>query len=498
MALVAGFFVSQSASAQYITQDAFRFSNFDRGGSARFKALGNASTALGGDISSINGNPAGLGFFNSSEFSITPDFSGSQMDATYFGSNNGGLQSSKNTVNFNNASLVFNVPQRIYGGNATKGLLTVNYGIGWNRTNNFNDRLQFEGINPNNNIADMYAERAYDNGRTIDELKNAYDPIGSWAYSHFLIDVTGQNQTGNEYSPVTKLGSTQRYTQVSSGGQNELNLALGANYSNKLYVGGSVGFTTLRYKYDRIFQEDGEDIERQNSSGQTIGGEAYTNKLMEGQEMTGSGFNLKLGVIYRPVATVQIGASFTSPTWYTITDNYGIGMSTDYQNGDRYNDGQNYDTFNYNLRTPLKVSGGLALFQSFGFITADVEYVDYGGMRLSGYDGSDADNNIIKDAHKGAVNARVGAEGRLSENFYLRGGYSYLGNGQKGVGSATNIVSGGLGYRINKFYVDATYSHLTRDMAVYPYQLNYSTSASPVADVTRKLDNVYLTVGFKF
>ena len=44
------------------------------GGSARMLGLGEAQTSLGGDISSASSNPAGLGFFNKSEFSFTPQF----------------------------------------------------------------------------------------------------------------------------------------------------------------------------------------------------------------------------------------------------------------------------------------------------------------------------------------------------------------------------------------------------------------------------------------
>ena len=58
--LTASFFAVQAQ----IIDDVLRFSQSDRGATARFKAMGNAQTALGGDLSSLSGNPAGLGFFN--------------------------------------------------------------------------------------------------------------------------------------------------------------------------------------------------------------------------------------------------------------------------------------------------------------------------------------------------------------------------------------------------------------------------------------------------
>jgi hypothetical protein len=52
--------------------DALRYSQIFYGGTARFMSMGGAFTALGGDISSLSQNPAGIGVFRSSELTITP------------------------------------------------------------------------------------------------------------------------------------------------------------------------------------------------------------------------------------------------------------------------------------------------------------------------------------------------------------------------------------------------------------------------------------------
>ena len=54
---------AQNTHAQYY-QDALRFSTFQPGATSRIRAIGNASTAVGGDLSNIGNNPAGLGFFH--------------------------------------------------------------------------------------------------------------------------------------------------------------------------------------------------------------------------------------------------------------------------------------------------------------------------------------------------------------------------------------------------------------------------------------------------
>jgi long-subunit fatty acid transport protein len=62
--------VTTQTYAQTI-DDALIFSQENNGTSARIRGLGDAQTALGGDISAINGNPAGLGFFGRSDISAT-------------------------------------------------------------------------------------------------------------------------------------------------------------------------------------------------------------------------------------------------------------------------------------------------------------------------------------------------------------------------------------------------------------------------------------------
>lgn len=486
--VIAATAITQFSYAQY-NQDALRFSRFDQGSTARIKAIGNASTAVGGDLSSISGNPAGIGFFNKNEISLTPEFNASNISSAYFGQSE---SDSRNQFNLNNISAVFHTQKAVpAGSDPTKGLLSLNFGLSWNRTNNFYDNLYLAGRNPNNSIADFLAEQANVVGGSIEDLRTAANPLGWWGYEHYLTDTLGQDAYGYYYGPVTYLNADQTLTQRTTGGQNEFNLALGANYSNQLYLGFSVGFTSLRYNSYSTFSEVG-DVD-----GTTPGStEEYTTFYDFNQETSGSGFNFKLGMIYKPSDAVRIGASFTSPTWYSIEDNTDLGLETYYAGGDKFPEKPEYFDANYNLRTPLRANAGLAVFfRQNGFISADVEYVDYAGMKLSNYSTSDDDNRRISDLYKSVVNARVGAEGRLDGNLYLRAGYSYLANPEKGIGGATNIVSGGLGYRISNVYVDATYSNVSRKQTIYPYEVS---ELSPAADLKRNYDNVYLTVGFRF
>ncbi|RZJ64963.1 MAG: hypothetical protein EOO45_17425, partial [Flavobacterium sp.] len=74
-----------SAYAQSYAPDAFRFSQTNYGSSSRFKGMAGAQIGVGGDIGSINANPAGLGLFTKSEFNITPEFNSVSNESSYLG-----------------------------------------------------------------------------------------------------------------------------------------------------------------------------------------------------------------------------------------------------------------------------------------------------------------------------------------------------------------------------------------------------------------------------
>ena len=52
-------------------------------GTARMQALGGANSALGADMSSISGNPAGLGFYTRSEVNMSLAYTGVQTKSMY-------------------------------------------------------------------------------------------------------------------------------------------------------------------------------------------------------------------------------------------------------------------------------------------------------------------------------------------------------------------------------------------------------------------------------
>jgi hypothetical protein len=477
---------AQNTFAQY-AQDAIRFSTAQPGATARIRALGNAGTAIGGDASSIGNNPAGLGFFTKSELSITPEFNGLQVKANYLGNSS---QDTRNAVNLSNASVVFYSQLNKTGSaDKTKGWLSFNFGVGYNRTNNFYENINYGGRNANNSIANYYANLGSSNFVSGEKLP----PEGTLegiAYDQNLIDLNGAS---NGYRSNVLAGVAQASNITRNGGQSEVNLSFGLNNSNKFYLGGSLGLATIRYNSLSTFEENGTASILENGNDVN---RAFNSAYTQDQSTQGNGVNVKLGMIFKPVEALRIGALFTSPTWYRIDDSYTERLDTRITNSTSMVDGSSFD-FSYNLRTPMKLSGGLAyFFGKYGFVTGDVEYQDYSSAHLT-YNTDREDNNAIKTGYRSVVNTRFGAEARLASNFSLRGGYSVQGNPLKQSGTQTDVktISGGLGYRFQNYFVDATYTNVKGSQTILPYDVG---STTPTANLDRRYNNVFLTMGVRF
>ncbi len=502
--------VTSTVFAQY-ANDALRFSQTFQGSTSRIKAIGNTQTSIGGDMSSLSGNPAGLGFFTKSEFTITPEFNSiNNANSTLSGESNfNGSQ-----INLNQAGVVFYVPTyRSKGKDRTKGWLSFNFGIGYNRTNNFYFNNQYSDVNPDNSIADYYSELANSftrNGAVLTpaQLETEYNNNGAsaalpyFAYENFLINYGPQddNPQVSDYFPDTELNANQIQRDDRTGGQTEFNIAFGGNYSNKFYIGGSLGINSINYTTNRRFTEEGTSFSQ---------GDNYTTNYIVNYRTTGTGVNGKLGFIYKPVNEFRIGASVTTPTYYTIDDQFAESINTTFAGADRFEGGPEQSDFSYRLRTPARVNGGASyFFGKLGFITADVEYVNYEGIRFrnSINDGSefsdviDTNNDDIAALYKNAVNYSAGGELNLSP-VLIRVGYNHRSNSLNNIdnNNLTNkqdIYSGGLGYRIGNIFLDLTYQRAQRKFSESPYFL--SDGSEPFTNIKSTQNNVFLTLGARF
>ncbi|WP_214070741.1 hypothetical protein [Mucilaginibacter sp. dw_454] len=477
--------VSQSSFAQY-AKDAVRFSTTQTGSTSRIKGIGNANVAVGGDMTSISGNPAGIGFFTHSELSITPEFDDYTNKATYIGQPG---SASRGNINMSNAAVVFyNQLPKNGGGNNGKGWLSLNWGAAYNRTNNFYEKVQYGAKNNANSITDYYASLANNQGLTDGSLQ-------AWAAGQKLIDAygTGTNFTykSNAFPGVQQAGFITR-----TGGESSYDISMGANYNNKLYVGIGLGISELRYNTNTSFNETGSATVLNGSTPVTSG---YNSTYSQFQNTKGEGYNIKVGILYKIIESVRVGATITTPTFYNINDSFNEGLSNTLNPGASFNNGPVEYALTYDMRTPFKFAGGMSIFLgNIGFITGDIEYEDYTTTHIS--DNADAnytssyDNGIIKANYQSAVNLHAGAEIKIVDAFFLRGGYGIQGNPLKG-GASTKMVTGGLGYHLGNYYVDAAVMNIKGSQNVMQYDIGPTTPAAAVNAVN---NNIFLTIGVKY
>ena len=485
--------ISTLSQAQYV-EDALRFSQTENGATSRFKSMGNVGTALGGDLSSITGNPAGLGFFNTSDAGITLNFLNDKNTSNYYGTS---TSSGTDKLSLSQAGVVFNMPVRSRSARPS-GWLNFNIGIGYSRTNDFNSAINFNGTNTNSSFTNRLSESA------------VFDPVfDEWGFQSFLLD---EDADGNLYPAASEsLTNDQMNSDVRTGSQRTTNFSFGANYNNRFYIGASVGIASFNYESRRRFDEFGDMKSADEflpgstflTENQDLIGAPYELSFSSLQKTNGTGYNGTLGMIFRPEGMFQIGISATTPTWYTVTDDYSmyfdswIDPTSTAETVEYHSDEELYYD-EYDLRTPYRLNAGVSAIFDQGLISADVEYVDYSSMKISTRNQADdlESADIITNDFKGAANFRLGGEYRLAPEFLIRAGYNYRGNPYQNISSNRQTVSAGLGYRISNMYIDLAYANERSDMEYTSYQ-SIDFPVDP-ASVKNMRNNVSLTVGFKF
>jgi hypothetical protein len=480
--------LSLALHAQY-AGDALRFSQTQPGSTARFAAIGNAHTGIGGDLSSFGGNPAGLALFTKSEANVSFEFNNYSNTAKYLSAYSKGSQ---DRLNMHQGGVVFYIPAfRPKGSDLEQGWVSFTTGLSYNRNADFGNNLFYTGTNPTNSIADYFSELATKNYGIPSSL--AQGSIERMAYDSYLI---GYDAAGDYYFPETDVNNIQTKNEDRRGGQTQVNMSFAANYSNKFYIGLNLGFAGINYTSNSGYSEKGFNV-TENSN--------YQASFLQDQVTSGKGFNAKVGFIYKPNATFRFGASFESPTWYQIDDSYTEVLNSKYTKAslNYTNSAENY-SFVYRLRTPLKLSGGLGIFfGGAGFISADVDMIDYSTIQFRGTNNLDlqtiTDNNQnVFAAYKKTYNYRLGAEFRINQ-IALRGGYGIQGNPYKNLPNAshtTKTYSAGIGYRVKNYYADLCYQQLTSNASLKPYTL--ADGLAPTALIDAKKTNIFLTFGIRF
>ncbi len=484
-----------SVNAQDYAESALQFSRSQPTGSARILGLGGAQTALGGDYSSALSNPAGLGMFNRGEFTFSLGLTDHQTTASYYGSK---TDDNRSVFNIPGFSYVWNFP----GKNQT--LVSGSLGVSFSRVNDFNSAITYQGSNQNKSIIDYFIEQS--NGFTTEQFEPGeyhYNSPTGLAYHNYLI---GPWSTRDPEAPddlyFTDAPFPDRQHEMEEilvkGATNQWSISYGGNIQDKFFFGGGIGISSLRYQSRKDYFEDFDSTTVQNLH------------LNEKLDIRGTGINATLGLIVRPVNSLQLGVSYTTPTFYGLTETYEATMTTDWNNFDYYGietlnnleASTDIVTSDYNFTAPMKLRGGIAFITKYGFITGDVEYTNPSKAKyksdISGLSFQD-NNDDIKSIYQPTLNYRVGAEFR-HDILRVRAGYGVQGNAfNDNIGSDNTItsVSGGVGIRTQSFYVDLAVVHSTGKRYQYqPY--TFFDGSGPIVDLKNKTLNGVITVGFTF
>ncbi len=523
-------------------QDAFdvlQMSQTELRGTSRFQSMAGAFGALGGDLSTLTQNPAGIGVYRSSDLGITMSVDCNSVKA--------GVDKMKETrFNINNVGYVGAIRLN------SETVPNLNFGFTYNRLQSFN-RHYVGGVaniptSMSNYIADEFVNVPGFTDADLywtDDFNPYFDGYAPWAavttfdmptktYGYvgiinandgYMQGLFGDATTGNAYYEVDERGHADEY-----------NIGFGGNVANKLYFGLDFGILDLDYRSFQAYEEDltnayvmADDEDLLYSPITNINTRADWG-LYNYLHSEGTGVNFKLGLIWRPTQALRIGAAFHTPTFYDMRDTYYVEASLKaYQDGNQLysatkgsNDGYDYSS-NYTISTPWRFMGSVAgVIGTQGIISLDYEYVANQTMRI----GDDRGNNYpdvtynVKDYFKPSHIIRLGAEYRVNPSWSLRAGYSYKTTQvKKGVDdydyniitvgtnptyqydNTVQNITCGVGYRYKSFYSDVAYVHNIRESvynAFSPINDEYGYEPNVSADVKNNNNRISLTLGMRF
>ncbi len=478
--------VAAGAQTMY---DGLTFSQNNYYGTARSIGMGNAMTAVGGDLGSIGINPAGSAVAGYSQFTITPNLTMSSMNASYSaypvdGRDNFINEQSKRLTRFSmpNIGVTFNWNTGNRG-----GLTAITYGFVVNGTNNFTGKMMAGGRNDKTSYIGSMAVAAdgYDmdflNGYSIDRDGNRIDR--GWDYAYYYPDDFNNDPRKGTYAPfnvianaqagaIANFGSdkdpdyywryiaaTERYEYTGkkdaygneiydiflggplnqaygrevTGSKYDALINVGFNFNETFFIGANLGITSLNYNYDEYFKEaaaDPDDFFTEFENGTTYFSDYRTRYSYTAD---GSGVYGKFGFLWRPVDGIRVGAAVQTPTILEINERWRQDVNVNYTDT-QYNgyaetpEGNN----SYRIRSPYRLNAGAAFtFAGMALISADYEMTDYSTMKFTSKEGGWNDdsfrdlNDEIRDCMGVSHMVRIGTEFKPVPEFAVRAGYNF-------------------------------------------------------------------------
>ena len=297
--------------------DALRFSYTTPSGTARNQAIGGAMGSLGGDISATFINPAGLAFYKTGDFVISPSFRFGKNKANFLSREE---KEKQKKFKFGTTGIVF------ASGDRTGKVRSHALSLALNTTGDFKSNIMYSGINNQSSYSQKYLEEIRNSNIKDGNVVAGDFPFGtSLAFNTFWIDTVGGSTNGNfqfqsRAAALLSTGLIQQQKLTNRGGIYEPSLGLAVNYNDKLMVGGSISVPYLSFSKEASFTEADATDNANNKFDFASFTEDITTK--------GFGFNAKAGIIYKPQEYWRLGLAVHSPTIYTLTDVYQAEVTT--------------------------------------------------------------------------------------------------------------------------------------------------------------------------
>ena len=501
---------TMAMGAQNIT-DAVRYSTSELNGTARYRALSGAFGALGGDLSSLNVNPAGSAVFLRSVSSLSLTMKNVDNQVGYF---NGLTNSSNSNIGLGQAgaALVFN--NRGEDANWKKFTFGLNYSEG----RNFNNAFTASGRNTNS--IDNYF-LGYANGIPLDLLEPLEDETVGELYSYLgenegfgaqqaLLGYQGfilNAEDPDDFEGTTYISAVapgvfdQEYSYAATGLNGKFTFNFATQFQDNLYLGLNLNSHFLNYDRVTTFFEGNNNSDNETKNG------IYINEIyMENTISTvGSGFSFQLGSIAKLGDMFRIGAAYETPTWYTISEETTQYLRSNFTEIDNGNIVENEAVVNpnvvniypeYKLQTPSKYTGSFAIvFGTQGLLSFDYSYKDYSSMKFKPTSDPNfgVQNDLMQNNLRGASTYRLGGEYRIEE-LRLRAGYRFEESPYKNETTIGNLngYSLGLGYDFGNMNLGLSYD--TAEQERNPQLFN--VGLTDAANINRQIDNFTLTLSF--
>jgi len=525
---------SEALQLSYMN-DGLGWSTNDYYGSARTMGMGNAVTAVGGDLGSIAINPAAGAVAPYSQISVSPGISASFVGAkgvqSYDGNTYLGNSAHSNSTKFvmPSAGINFNFDT----GNSS-GLL--NFGVGFvvNCSNKFNRNIKARGVTDfggstySGYLASVATDQLINTGEWDDLITLAANTNAFGYNTAVPAGFTGVSENGLVDGTASLGGPiSQRYSTVKEGSKMDYILNTSFNISDVVYLGASLGMVSLNYKLSEVIGEEAIDPTNFQTGFENLScNYSYRAK--------GSGVYGKFGIIVAPVGGLRLGAAIQTPTRFNMVERYNYGMTTEFPGNQTTSGTSEEGSWSFILSSPWRFNVGASYtIGEFAIVSADYERVNYKYMKYlpfytEDYTFCDRLNERIsgetaKGQCLGASNIiRVGAEIKPLKEFAIRAGYNLTTSANRqydsyeltAVGGNLHSASLGLGYiSPGSFFCDIAARmnfYPSERKKVYDAQTDwysnradsesedFRTVGNPVIEFSNKLLTVVATIGWRF